>query len=465
MYFRPAVGACALLIASVPALSQNNSSELDTDTRIESIEPFAPAARDIDAGSGLETAPLEQATEPLPEAELDYTPLPTRQRLLEPVPSADIPIAMVTTDDVDAMSNDDVIQMLRAEFGEATILAAMEANRTAFDVSPRQLVALKRVGVPETVIEAMLAAEARNQQASEQRAVEALADDVVEPADLDEGAEIASDSVEMLSRALERLANEEASDPVQATPGAPEPSAPVASSAPPVVAAQAAPPTKPRAWAVQDDARHALAPTVAQVAFTDAKSGTAANALKTLESLSSRKALAFASPALAVANEIGGLFRSNDPTTTAVWALSGATSSRRLQPGGELEIEFGNIPGVNPDEYRPAVVQLVPTIDNFRVVGAAKTKVSDLDAGIPTDPIIEETVAARAKRLERGRYRIELGDSMPPGEYALVLRPTERDKRRRRKEPTSLGELLGSGASDVLYMTWDFSIGDGPPLL
>jgi hypothetical protein len=136
-----------------------------------------------------------------------------------------------------------------------------------------------------------------------------------------------------------------------------------------------------------------------------------------------------------------------------------------LIPGGELEIEFGSIPGVNPDEYRPAVVQLVPTIDNFRVVGAAKTKVSDLDAGVPTEPIIQEPVEARADRLERGRYRIRLDESIAPGEYALVLRPTKRDERKRRNEPASLGDLLGSAASDVLYMTWDFSIGASAPLL
>lgn len=394
--------------------------------------------QDVSSEFARERAPASSAS--VSEADLDYTPVPNRRRLLEPLPSSDLPKATTLADDsVEPMSNDDVIRMLRAEFGEPTILAAMEANPTAFDVTPRQLVALKSVGVPETIIEAMLAEEA------------ARAPSVPPTGPIEESAQSLDaatlESMELLTRALERLATED-----QQRDAEPVRSELPAAAVPPI-------PTKPRAWAVRADTRLLLPPSVAQVAFTDAKSGRAANALQTLENLSSRKALAFASPALAVANEIGGLFRSNDPSTTAVWALPGASAGRVLEPGGELEIEFGSIPGVNPDEYRPAVVQLVPTMDNFRVVGAAKTKVSDLDAGVPTEPIIEESIAARADRLDRGRYLIQLDESIAPGEYALVLRPTERDERKRRNDPTSLGELLGSGASDVLYTTWDFSVG------
>ena len=46
---------------------------------------------------------------------------------------------------------------------------------------------------------------------------------------------------------------------------------------------------------------------------------------------------------------------------TAVWALPGAAAGRQLVSRAELEIEFAGIPGVNPEDYRPVVVQLVPT--------------------------------------------------------------------------------------------------------
>jgi hypothetical protein len=50
---------------------------------------------------------------------------------------------------------------------------------------------------------------------------------------------------------------------------------------------------------------------------------------------------------------------------------------------------------------------------------------------------------------------------LPTGEYALVLRPVEKDERGRRKRrqgEASLGQLLGGGTTQILYFTWDFGI-------
>jgi len=62
--------------------------------------------------------------------------------------------------------------------------------------------------------------------------------------------------------------------------------------------------------------------------------------------------------------------------------------------------------------------------------------------------------------IGRGHYEVALTAPLAPGEYALVLRPiVEQRSRGRRRSDGSLGELLGGGSSQVLYMTWDFSIG------
>jgi hypothetical protein len=178
-------------------------------------------------------------------------------------------------------------------------------------------------------------------------------------------------------------------------------------------------------------------------------------ALKTLQGLG-EKALAFANPAFGLAaSGLGGLFRGDD-SATAVWALSDAAAAREFPSSTLFEIEFGSIPGLNPDEYRPAIVQLVPTMDNYRLVGAAKTSGDD---PAPTGPIIEEPVAVELTQLGRGSYRVAFGEAVPPGEYALVLRPIlSRERQRRRDKDNSLGDLMGGGASQVLYMTWDFSV-------
>jgi hypothetical protein len=78
---------------------------------------------------------------------------------------------------------------------------------------------------------------------------------------------------------------------------------------------------------------------------------------------------------------------------------------------------------------------------------------------VPSGPIIEETVVTQSTRLDRGRYRVSPQGALAPGEYALVLRPIEeRERRRGRDTEASLGELLGGSTSQILYLTWEFSI-------
>lgn len=338
------------------------------------------------------------------------------------------------------IGNEDVLEMVRAELSESTIIAAIHANETRFDVSPRALVELKREGVPESVLEAMLAAAVAQRQAAApaqtsvaQPSVASTPPSEAQPAP----AIVSPDELARLSAAIERLATQSAD-----VPQAPE----RASAADHV----------PAVWLIDGGLKAPFEPTMARVAATDVKRF-GSTALKTLQGLAG-KALAFANPALNVASGLGGLFRDEDREMTAVWALLGPSSPRKLDENAVFEVMFGGIPGVNPDEYRPAIVQLVPTSDNYRLVGAARTSASS--AGMPSGPIIEETVPARLTPIGRGHYEVALTAPLAPGEYALVLRPiVEQRSRGRRRSDGSLGELLGGGSSQVLYMTWDFSIG------
>ena len=104
------------------------------------------------------------------------------------------------------------------------------------------------------------------------------------------------------------------------------------------------------------------------------------------------------------------------------------------------------------------IVQLVPTNDNYRLVAAAETEGASTGA-LPSGPIIEESIATDATRLGRGQYRVAPSMELPAGEYALVLRPIPESKRaRRRSSEASLGELMGGSMSQILYLTWEFSI-------
>lgn len=60
-----------------------------------------------------------------------------------------------------ALTNDDVLQMVKAGFQESMIIKTIDANDANFDASVRALTDLKNAGVSQAVIEAMLGAEAR----------------------------------------------------------------------------------------------------------------------------------------------------------------------------------------------------------------------------------------------------------------------------------------------------------------
>jgi len=137
-------------------------------------------------------------------------------------------------------------------------------------------------------------------------------------------------------------------------------------------------------------------------------------------------------------------------------------ATRELAASPRLEIEFSNIPGVNPDAYQPTLVRLVPTMDNYRLVAAAKTEGAGTVAR-PSGPIIEELVDTTVTRVSRGRYRVQPAMALDPGQYALVLRPIQKKERRKDRKNASLGELLGGGTSQILYLTWEFSVPDLTP--
>ena len=57
-----------------------------------------------------------------------------------------------------SLTNQDIVRMVKDKFSDSTIVKAIEANHTAFDVSATALIALKDSGASQTVIEAMLSA-------------------------------------------------------------------------------------------------------------------------------------------------------------------------------------------------------------------------------------------------------------------------------------------------------------------
>ena len=416
LFAATATFAVTLPLARVAA---QDAPEAQPDNH-ESIELGAPAVNAPESRAPAN----DSAGSPVPPANVPGSP------------TLDAPETAATNEEAAESSqpaviaNQDVVTMSKAGFAESTIVAAIRANDSHFDVSPRALMALKSEGVSQAVIETMLNVEAANKRAAS-IAQKAAAETANSPP---------PEELVRLSKMIEQLAAKQ--DAAAAAQRAPEPP-------------KNADPT-PHAWVLRDDNRMPLPPTIAQVAFTDDKS---AERFKTLGSLAGT-ALVFVNPAVGgIATTLGGLFHPGSQEHTAIWALTGTAAPRDFGVSPSFEVEFGHIPGVDPDQYQPAIVRLVPTKDNYRLIAAAKTTAAKSSA-LPDGPIIEEPVVTQLRQLGRGHYRAA-ATMLPSGEYALVLRPIDKDergRRKRRKSEASLGDLLGGGTTQILYFTWDFGI-------
>lgn len=404
------------------------------------LAAFAGGVRAQDSAEPAVDVPQPVAMEQLPghpenhslEAPAPETPAPPAAEELVLPTGAEAEPESPAAPPLPGIGNDEVREMVAAQFSDSTIIAVIAANETRFDVSPRALVALKTAGVSERVIEAMLEAVAAKRDTPPEETAE------------DAAAAQAAQEYAKLAEMVERLAAQQ-----EAAAAAQEAARRVAEPAP------RADPT-PRAWLLGPADRTPVAPTIAHVGFAGGgKRG--GDRFRTLQGLAGQ-ALAFANPAVSgIATTLGGLFRP-DEERTAVWALTGPSSARVLAADTTFEIDYAQVPGVDPDRYRPAVVQLVPTNDNYRLVAAAETEGPNA-AALPTGEIIEELVDTELTRIGRGHYRVAPRSRLHPGEYALVLRPVqESGRQRRRNKEASLGELLGGATTQILYLTWDFSV-------
>jgi len=152
--------------------------------------------------------------------------------------------------------------------------------------------------------------------------------------------------------------------------------------------------------------------------------------------------------------------RPGAPKITYVWGLPGRTSSRELGETSPLfELTYGDIPGVDPDAYEPAVLKLFQTKDNYRLVGATQIKMTAKNMRAGASPengkwLSEERWPAHVEKEERGFYILRVDSPLEPGEYAVVLRPVKGYK------GTSSG--LG-GHAQVFYSVWDFSVPGATP--
>jgi len=297
-----------------------------------------------------------------------------------------IPVALVAQTAQKPLVNDDIVQMVKANLPESTIIGAMQANPINFDVSPSALIALHEAGVSQKIMDAMLAA---------------------------------------TTKAATRK------------PGI----ASSLSTKPP------APAYAPLVVLIQHEARQNLTLERTRLIQTTAKSRSLAalakdQALNQSLRAGMSEALSRTSDSMAgaaaggVARGMAGVLmsgaRSAPKDVTYVWALQGASSETSTIDAPGFEVSLGPARGVRADEYVPALVKLTPTTNSWRLVGATEGKEGAGARMALNWPIysafVEDRVPLQVKNVESGNWQVSVTAPLPPGEYALVLRPQSKNK-------------------------------------
>jgi hypothetical protein len=379
------------------------------------------------------------------------------------------------------LTNADIIKMTHDGFAEGVMVALIEGSETAFDVSLNGLNALKDAGVSSKVMEAMLKAEARNKKQGASAGALGTDSSTAPPT-------WSQPPAAQSSMAASTAAQPAAAPPSPATPNMmPNPAMSAMGMGgagfaqqmmasmmggrmpsgmggmPGMLDMSQLPPVR----LVSGVTPQEMKPSVAQIASTTTKGdgmpGAGSAAMGMMMGLG-RQALSFgaigggmfagpgASMAMGAIGGIGGMGRHHGPPkVTYVWALPGPQSANVVTDRKpRFEMQYGNLLGIDPDAYEPFIVKLVPSKDNWRLVGATKSQMGQMSTEA-YEKVTEVRVKSKYERLGRGQMQVEPTEALEPGEYGLVLRALHPGKR-------ASGSLGGPAEQTVFFSVWDFAL-------
>jgi hypothetical protein len=423
-------------------------------------------------------------------------------------------VAQEEKQDKKILKNADVLLMVQNHFDDDTLVKIIEVSDSDFDISGNALIDLKKQGVSSQVLRAMLTAVQKKHMANQ-----APVDAETSPSSASASAPAqqtpanetkpATAPAEASSPAFATRTDGDA--PVSTSPAPTSNSAPIARSGmtsrampmgidPQQLAAMQSqlasmgmggmmgamgamggmggsmytsysPEQMPHVFLKlgPNQGRQEISPSTAQIGQSKYKGsmGAGGMALRSLATEGLSFAAMGAGPAGMMAMSVFSMgsgfmpgMRPGAPKMTYVWGLPGRNSSRELTDTNPMfELNYGDIPGVDPDAYEPAVLKLVQSKDNYRLVGATQIKMTTKNMMAGASPengkwISEERWPSRVNKEERGFYILHVNTPLEPGDYAVVLRPVKGYK----ETPSGLG-----GHAQVFYSVWDFSVPGATP--
>jgi hypothetical protein len=312
------------------------------------------------------------------------------------------------------LTNDDVLTMVNKKLPESVILSAIKSSSGNYDTSTSELIRLNSAGVTENELNAMLAA-AHKQRGQPPGASAA-------------GAEVASSTNSKMPIVTVNQGKTSLELKLEKTQ----------------LAQSRNKPTSMKSLAGDSAMTQAMQVginTASWDAATHMNSGVAGSTV------------------LGAGSVFSGMMARRTPTVTYVWGVAGPASGNVLQTvSPTFNVDFSRTPGVNPEDYEPAIVKLTPAQNSCRIVGATQAK-ADASATAAADwqvysHYLEERVPITPQKLGTGTYKIATSQLLP-GQYGLVLRPLSKTKK------FSGGDVARAQGDGLMFdAIWTFQIAD-----
>ncbi|SRR5579872_4327222 len=329
------------------------------------------------------------------------------------------------------LTNADVLRMSQGHFSDSTLIAVIQTHKVAFDVSSDALVALKKAGVSDTVIHAMVDAVA----AQTTTASNPNASSTGPPSALPPNMPALPPQVQSMMQSMGMM-----------MPGS-QSGAPMAKV--------------PDVWLVSGTQKTPMKYAMTSTVQNGMQGMSGMGGSSMLGSLA-QQGLGMASMALGpagmIASSLFGMFSHPKappkPHMHMVWALPNPQSQNVLQNASPtFELNYAGIPGIDPDSFEATIVKLEPTKDNWRLVGATDQEISAatfMGGAPPADTMVENRVDVIIKQIESGHVQITPVKPLDAGEYGVVIRPD--------KEADRSHDVGGPAANQLFYTVWDFSV-------
>ena len=321
-----------------------------------------------------------------------------------------------------AMTNDDVIAMVKNKMPETVVVSAIQARPSEFNTSTTELIRLKKAGVTEKELNAIIAASNK-----------ALPAEPSSNASAASAAEAAS-AVPVSKSHMPKLYLTGGGTPARELP---------------LEKTQLAE-TKTKPSSMKNLAADSAVTQAMQSGINTAAYGVASHVNSAVGNSAVQEA----------GNVFSGVLSHRTPTVTYLWGVPAPASTNVLQTvSPTFAVDFSRAIGVTADDYEPAIVKLTPAQNTCRIVGATQGKADERSSPAADwqmySHFLEERVPTHVEKLAAGKYNVMPASQLQPGEYAVVLRPSSRDKK---FSGSDVARAQGDGL--MFDAVWTFQISD-----